>query len=85
MGVRNVKFLGATAADLPEADSGQDDGETEEDRRFVPLERPVAAGGLIRHWRPEVDRGIRCAMLDYDAMRGIEREGHAVLTFTSAT
>ena len=52
-----MQFLRAAAADQPEADSGQDDGQTEEDRRFVPLEGPVAAGGLIRHGLLQVKPG----------------------------
>ena len=43
------------AADPPEADSGQDDGEAEEDRRLVPLEGPEAARGLVGDQVPEVE------------------------------
>jgi len=44
------------AADPPEADSGRDDGEAEEDRRLAPLEGPEAVGGLLGDQVPEMER-----------------------------
>ena len=45
-----------------------------------PLLRPVKGVLAAQTIRPQArtlaeDRGIRCVVLDYDAMRGIEREG----------
>jgi RecB family endonuclease NucS len=45
-----------------------------------PLLRPVKGVLAAQSIRPQArtlaeDRGIRCVVLDYDAMRGIEREG----------
>src|SRR5580700_2858007 len=44
---------GKTAADPPEADAGQDDGESGEDQRLVPLQWPVAAQRLVRDHIPD--------------------------------
>ncbi len=47
VGVLDVKSLRAAAAEPPEAEPAHDESSEEEDRRLVPLERPVTAGGLI--------------------------------------
>ena len=48
-----VVGLGESVADPPSAESGQDEGESDEDRRLVPLKRPVTARGLERDDIPQ--------------------------------
>ena len=49
----------ACGGDPPVAEPGQGHGQREEDRGLVPLERPVAAGGLVGHHLPQVQPGER--------------------------
>src|SRR5450755_41661 len=49
----------AALADPPEAEPGQGQGQDREDRGLVPLERPVAARGLIGEHLPQVQRAQR--------------------------
>ena len=54
-----------------------------------PLLRPVKGVLAAQSIRPQArtlaeDRGIRCVLLDYDAMRGIEREGTLFCPYSQA-
>src|SRR5580698_6197860 len=68
---------GETVTDPPEAEAGQGDGGSDEDRRLVPLEGPVAAGRLVDQYLayPEL---VDAALDESVAVR--ERAGSAVHT-----
>jgi hypothetical protein len=53
-GAVDVRFRGAAGVDPPEAEVGRGEGDGEVDPGLVPLQRPVAARGLVGHRFPQV-------------------------------
>src|ERR1022692_3621428 len=79
---------GQAAPDPPEAEPGQGEGGGEEDRGFVALERPVAAGGLVADDLPEVklaDGGVTRLLGGRLALAGVSgRAGERMTCWSDA-
>lgn len=59
---RHVFFAsGDTTTDPPEAEPAHEDSQTEKYRHLIPLECPIAAGGLVHQDFPELADAGSCA------------------------
>jgi hypothetical protein len=52
---------GDTTTDPPEAEPAHEDSQTKEYRHLIPLERPIATGGLVHQDFPELADARSCA------------------------